>query len=98
MSASRRLNTPVRTQPVNNGCAPAKASSATDYDAHRRAEAAIGKAYKGRYMVMWSEYSQTYIAWATWQGTGGEMIADSDPEELIRRMDAQLAANRVHPL
>src|SRR5918999_5513427 len=45
--------------------------------------------YRGRYMVKWSWWTQTFLAWPTWPTGKGKTVESRDPQELEHRMNEQ---------
>lgn len=58
----------------------------------------LDEKYQGRWLVLWSWWSQTFLAWPTWIGGRGQFLESADPEHLEQQMIAQekCAGVRLH--
>lgn len=58
----------------------------------------LDQKYRGRYMVEWSCWTQTFLAWPTWLAARGDAIESADPQDLEARMVEQEKQLGIQPL
>lgn len=58
----------------------------------------LDEKYRGRWLVLWSWWSQTFLAWPTWIGASGCSLETADPQRLEQLMIAQEERLGVRPL
>jgi DNA-binding XRE family transcriptional regulator len=58
----------------------------------------LDEKYQGRWLVLWSWWSQTFLAWPTWIGGSGKSLESSCPEHLERLMIEQEECAGIRPL